>query len=392
MATSDPTMPRPNMPELEYGSWPNATAPQVTYGAWQNVNPPQPYFDPGPIAAAPMPQLQVKPVRKGRTMVAWCLWMVAIGLAAAPLSAEYVDQAMESGIEWLAKMAPNFLLPYLPKPLEISPLQPQGLNGAGDVPAAPSAVVPTRAVAEQLEPTPEVVERPVAAKAPGLAATIKPIRPERHTEQARTHKTRATGKHALAKAESTAPVPAAKPARHSRKELSDPWAGNETGKVVASERPAKAAAEPAAVKSKPARSGDSLDDLMAGAASASPSKDHRKSGRDIDAMLQDVQKSHPAPARPTRAEPESLPALTASDIAKAMAGVKTGARACGKRFGQNGVADLKLAVGKDGRVSDVAVRGKLAGSPISGCITQAAQAASFPPNSGLKFNYRIDIP
>jgi hypothetical protein len=90
-------------------------------------------------------------------------------------------------------------------------------------------------------------------------------------------------------------------------------------------------------------------------------------------------------------EPEALPALTTSDIAKAMAGVKSGANACGKRFGQDGVADLRLVVGKDGRVSDVSVRGKLAGSSLAECIAQAARGASFPPNSGLKFNYRIDV-
>jgi hypothetical protein len=75
-----------------------------------------------------------------------------------------------------------------------------------------------------------------------------------------------------------------------------------------------------------------------------------------------------------------------------MAGVKTGAKACARRFDQSGVADLKLTVGKNGRVSDVAVRGKLANSPTSDCITQVARGASFPPNSGLKFDYRIDVP
>jgi hypothetical protein len=321
--------------------------------------------------------------------------MLALGLAAGPLSAEYVDQGLESGIEWMAKVAPSFLQPYLPRPLETSPSQPQGSKGVGDMPATPSAVTPARTAAEQPKPMPEVAERPVVAKSPAAVVASKPIQPERHTEQARTHKTRAAGKRvvALAKAESTAPVPAAKPARHSRKELSDPWASDNAGAKVAaaSERPTKAAAEPTPVKSKPAKSGDSLDDLMAGAASGSPSKDHRKSSKDIDAMLQDVQKSRPAP-RPARAEPESLPSLTASDIANAMAGVKSSARACGKRFAESGVADLRLVVGKNGKVSDVAVRGKLAGSSVSECITQAAQAASFPPNSGLKFNYRIDIP
>jgi hypothetical protein len=74
-----------------------------------------------------------------------------------------------------------------------------------------------------------------------------------------------------------------------------------------------------------------------------------------------------------------------------MAGVKTGAKACGRRFGQTGVVDLRLAVAKSGKVTDVALRGKLADLPISECIVRAARGAAFPPNSGLKFDYRIDV-
>ena len=153
---------------------------------------------------------------------------------------------------------------------------------------------------------------------------------------------------------------------------------------------AKAAAEPAPVKINPAKSGDSLDELMAGVASGSKPRDKRNTSKEIDAMLKDVQKSEPAPP-PKHAEPGPLPPLTAAEIAKVMADVKTHANACSKRFGQNGVADLKLTVGKDGKVTDVALRGKLADSPIAQCIAKAARGATFPPNAGLKFDYRIDV-
>jgi hypothetical protein len=92
------------------------------------------------------------------------------------------------------------------------------------------------------------------------------------------------------------------------------------------------------------------------------SKGSRSTSKDIDAMLKDVQKSNPVPA-PKRIEPPEAPPLTSADIARAMAGVKTSADACGKRLGQTGVADLKLTVGKDGKVNAVSVGGKAAGRP-----------------------------
>ncbi len=74
-----------------------------------------------------------------------------------------------------------------------------------------------------------------------------------------------------------------------------------------------------------------------------------------------------------------------------MASVKTSANSCGKRFGQDGAVDLGLTVGKDGRVTNVAVRGKLADSPAAQCVAKAARGASFPHNSGLRFDYRINL-
>ena len=108
-------------------------------------------------------------------------------------------------------------------------------------------------------------------------------------------------------------------------------------------------------------------------------------------MLKDVQKSDPQPP-PKRTEPATAaPSLTAADIARVMAGVKKNAAECGKRFGQNGIADLKLTVGRDGRISGVAVRGNLADSPVGRCVAQAARDAVFPHNNGLTFDYRIDV-
>jgi hypothetical protein len=155
---------------------------------------------------------------------------------------------------------------------------------------------------------------------------------------------------------------------------------------------AQAAAEPAAVKSPPERSNASLDDLMAdGPSAGGKGHEKRSTSREIDAMLKDVQKSDPTPL-PKRPEPTSAaPSLTAADIGRVMSGVKRNAAECGKRFGQSGVADLKLTVGKDGTLSGVALRGKLADSPAGRCVAEAARNAVFPPNSGLTFDYRIDV-
>ncbi len=447
MATSNPTMPSPKMPELGNGSWPNATAPRMTSGSWPNATAPRmtndswpnataprrtsgtwpsasapratgaswsnpsapqvgygawpdlqaspPYSDAGPAVAAPMPQPVVKAARRGRAMVALSLSTLALGLAAGPLLTEHADRGLELGLQWLVKWTPNFLQPYLPKPLEASTPLLQGPEVAQAISAAPRDVPPVPIAAKQPDPTPEVVPQPVVAKAPEVVTAAKTIPAERRREPSRSRKARVTrGRTAsLAMAESAAVTPAAKTTRRGRSEPIDPFAPDETGasKAAATARPAKVAAEPVASKSRPAKSGDTLEDLMAGAASASQAKDHRKSSRDIDAMLQDVQKSHPTP-RPARAEPESLPSLTPSDIAKVMGGVKAGAKACGRRFGEKGVADLRLTVGKNGKVADVAVRGKLAGLSVAECISQVAREASFPPNSGLKFNYRLDVP
>jgi TonB family protein len=130
---------------------------------------------------------------------------------------------------------------------------------------------------------------------------------------------------------------------------------------------------------------------MGGSAEGTPAaRGKRSTSREIDAMLKDVQKTDPPPP-PKKSEPAALPPLTASDISKAMAAVKTRANECGRSVGQKGMAELKLTVGKDGRVSNVTIAGRSAGSPLGDCVAKAARAASFPPNAGLKFDYRIDV-
>jgi len=91
-----------------------------------------------------------------------------------------------------------------------------------------------------------------------------------------------------------------------------------------------------------------------------------------------------------RFAPPPAAALSPADISRVMAGVKTRSNDCARRLGQQGNAELKITVGKDGRVSDVNLGGNVAGTPLGACIEKATRAATFPASSGLRFDYRID--
>jgi len=305
---------------------------------------------------------------------------------------------MEAGIAWLASWAPGFLRPYLPKPIENSSAGRGVANQPRTAPAVPSAAAPATRV--EVRPTVAIATQHQVAKAPASVTKSKSAEPERSAPQAQpraAHGTRGKVATTVAAAEAPAP-PSSSPARASAKkpgsERSNPFGGDsEDVFETKTERPAKHAGDSAPAKaSAPTRSGDGLDDLMAGVGTGGgkPNVKHSAS-REIDAMLKDVQKTEPEPSKPKRPEPAALPSLTAADIATAMSGVKAGANACGKRFGQDGVADLGITVGKDGRVTNVVVRGKLADSPTGQCVAKAVRGASFPHNSGLKFDYRINV-
>ena len=234
---------------------------------------------------------------------------------------------------------------------------------------------------------PEVKAPAVVVKTRAAAPPRTAREPEPPARAARGSRSKVTATLALGEPPGPAPTPAPPRAR----ETSDPFAGETDG----ADKPATVArvgSEPAPAQSKLGKSGDGLDDLMAGVASGNGSKPSvkRTTSKEIDAVLKDVQKDEPAP-KPRRPEPVPLPSLTAADITTAMAGVKVDANACSKRFGQSGVADLGITVGKDGRVTDVDLRGSLADLPIAQCIAKAVRRATFPRNSGLRFDYRINV-
>lgn len=146
---------------------------------------------------------------------------------------------------------------------------------------------------------------------------------------------------------------------------------------------------------KAGKSGQSLDNLMADVVSddktSGASKGKKRDDKEMDALLKDVQKTDPAPVVKKAPPPPPAPPLSPSDITTAMAQVKVRGKACAQRFGRGGTAELKVTVAKDGKVTNVVLGGKLAGTPVAGCIDQAVRSANFRPNAGLTFDYRMDV-
>jgi hypothetical protein len=136
------------------------------------------------------------------------------------------------------------------------------------------------------------------------------------------------------------------------------------------------------------KSGDPLDSLMNDV--VTDSKKGKKDSKEMDTILKDVQKADPSTTA-KKEQPASAPPLSPADISTAMAQVKVKGNSCAQRFGRSGTAELKITVSREGKVTDVAVAGKLAGTPVAGCIEQAVKTAVFRPNAGLKFDYRMDV-
>lgn len=349
-----------------------------------------------PAAVGPMVFPVQKPKRRwGRVIFASTLCAFAGGIAAGPTLQDYAYQGVDIAAFFIVTNAPPWVTRHIPpSPNHLPPPSRSFMARAALPPPALPEPEPV-AQAQGESPTPEA---PVAERRPPSSAPrIEPLAALPEVAPAADVRAPSRTRHgrpaARAQAREVPPAPASLPTSR-RAKHTDPFdtAGG-TAEAVTPKREV-AAAPPPRSETAPtrARSNDGLDELMGapGGESASAPRGKRSTSRAIDDMLKDVQKSEPAPA-PRRSEPAALPSLTASDITKAMAAVKTRANECGKSLGQKGMAELKLTVGKDGRVSNVIVGGKPAGSPLGDCIARAARAASFPPSTGLKFDYRIDV-
>ena len=362
-------------------------------GPWPDPNAPQQGFS-LPVSIGPMAFPVEKPKRGWRAIVAWSLCLFAGGIAFGPALQDYAYEGIDAAAFFVVTNAPPWLTQYIPLSPEHSPAP----SRTAAVPrAAEPAMDPEAQPAEPARADPSAPPEPIAAKRPTpVVAKVRPVDTESQAPPTAEASPRPSSqsRHGKPVAKASAHDSLSAPPTHKGKQ-SDPFdTGSGHAEAAAPKREAAVTSVPP--KSEPApkrtRSNEGLDDLMAGMGSdgAPTGKGKRNTSKDIDAMLKDVQKSQPPPP-PKKSEPAPLPALTASDIAKAMDGVKTRANECGKRLGQKGMAELKLSVGKDGRVSNVTVAGKSAGSPLGECVAKAARAASFPPNPGLKFDYRIDV-
>ena len=375
----------------------------------------------GPINIPQMPQPKQK--RPWRWPLLCSLLAFAGGIASGP---KLIDQAyvlVEDGASFLGTNAPWLMAWLNPAAGAVARGPAQEKAGAPDpvpTPAPVPAPAPARAPAPEVAggeakaPTregrgesPRVVALPVPApaeKKAGMeqAAAVAP----RGSSVARRAAAEAPARAERAAVEPPVVSPqrehgkgvvkaVASASAHTKKTSNgeDPFASDSDGANVAKavapsgkSKPAPSAKSEPAPKPMAAKSNDPLDSLMADGVADSKGK----KSKDLDALLKDVQKSKPEPP-PKREPPPPPSALSPADISRVMAGVKTRGNACAQRLGQSGNAELKITVGKDGRVTAVNVGGKMADTPLGACIEKATRAATFPASSGLKFDYRIDV-
>jgi len=338
----------------------------------------------------------------------WTLLVFAGGVAVGLAFADQASPLIERACAILGISPPHFVnkvKPPVPETAPAAPLieplpsaPPEGdKTTAGEPrgePPAGAAEAPARRVDKAVEP-----EKPAIAAAPQAVAHAAVVEaPAARPSHAKSETKASAAKAAPARSGASAPEPAPAIGAYRDPFVSDddrpkqpPAAAGRKPKPSFDDAEPTAKSEPATKPAAP-KSGDSLDNLMADVVTDTKGKSKPREGKGLDALLKDVQsgKSEPAPA-PKREAPEALPQLSPADISKVMVGVKMRSKDCAQQLGQKGIAEVKLAVGKDGAVTDVTVGGKMANTPIAACIQKAARAASFPRSAGLRFDYRIDL-
>jgi hypothetical protein len=152
--------------------------------------------------------------------------------------------------------------------------------------------------------------------------------------------------------------------------------------------PAVAAPTKAPPKAAKAKGSTSLDSLMNDG--VSDKKKSGKNNKELDSMLKEVQKPDNTPA-PKKEPEKELPSLSQSDIRSTMTLVKQKAHDCATSLKAKGFAEMKITVGKDGKVAKAIIGGKLAGTPLAACVEKVTRATKFPESKGLTFDYRLDV-
>jgi hypothetical protein len=352
---------------------------------WPDPNVPKPGFEPtvfmGPISLPDAPPRK----RRWGWLLVWTLLVFAGGVAAGPILTSEALTLIERVYALLGRTPPQFAEKVLP-----TALAPKPASVAPSVEPLPAA-------------QPGVEDEAIAGKPPAVAVAPPAAKPaEREKPAAKAVVAAAPVARAHSKREAKTAAAKDEPAKKTTdtNDTASPSGGyrdpftesGESAKTAASSHKSKTSSGEAAPKAAVSRSSDSLDNLMADVVTEKKGKDKQPKGKGVDALLQEVQKGQPeAGPAPKREAPASLPPLSQSDISRVMAGVKTRAKDCARQHGQTGVAELKLAVGKEGNVTDVRLGGKLTNTSVGTCIERAARAATFPRSSGLRFDFRIDV-
>jgi hypothetical protein len=335
-------------------------------------------------------------------LILWTLLVFAGGVVAGPTVTNQALVILDRGYSMLGMSSPQFVEKLKPAAPRSAPLiEPLPAAGSDEETGAPSvAAAPAAARAEK----PAQADKPAAATAPQPTARAMAVATQGRPESAAAGKPVAHPSHAKSEARAPSARASARTADSASAPATagyhDPFVDDaeSTPAPAAPSRKSKPAldelapAEKSEPTPKPAASGsrDSLDSLMADVVTDTKGKGKPREGKGLDAILNDVQKGKPEP-QPQREAPAALPPLAQADITRVMAGVKTRGKDCARQFGKDGIAELKLAVGKDGSVTNVSVGGKLANTPVAACIEKAARAAAFPRSAGLRFDYRIDV-
>jgi predicted Zn finger-like uncharacterized protein len=181
--------------------------------------------------------------------------------------------------------------------------------------------------------------------------------------------------------------PAAAAAEKPEKE--EPRGGSKSGRGSRRGASARAGAdEPAArnaavtptprpVAEAPRKPKDELDMLLEAAAPGG----RKTGGGSAPAARREEEEASGARAAP----------LSMQDVVRGMNGVMPKARDCYNQYKVPGVANVKVTVAPSGRVSNVVVTGKFAGTPSGACVESALKTAKFNASNGLTFDYVVPL-
>lgn len=136
-----------------------------------------------------------------------------------------------------------------------------------------------------------------------------------------------------------------------------------------------------------AAAGASADRAAAPAEAAAP----KKSGNELDDLLEGATKTHnkpqledEAPARKAKAEEpaEGSGEIGINDVRKVLEGLQPKMRQCFKRFQIAGTAEVSVIVAPTGKLTNSSLKGDFLGTPTGTCVLAQVKTASFPKFKG----------